>query len=169
VVTPGRLMFNPPDSMRLGTTERIEVRITRSPADLDDELRTNLVGRGHPQLRDVATSVSMEVTLRGSAFEVDVLSKPQQVVTDSDISTWEFDVRAVKRGMQSLQLCVNLRLLVDGQPDEWRSVPVMERTIDVQVSAPALVGTFIADNWQWLAGTGLGLAGVITAWEKLIR
>ena len=45
----------------------------------------------------------------------------------------------------------------------------MERSIDVQVSTPALVGTFIATNWQWLSGTGLGLAGAITAWEKLIR
>src|SRR5262245_33163617 len=37
LVQPGRLLFNPPDQMKLGQTERVEVRLSRT-LELDAEL-----------------------------------------------------------------------------------------------------------------------------------
>jgi hypothetical protein len=41
------------------------------------------------------------------------------------------------------------------------SIPVREATIDVQVRTPALIGRFVAANWQWFFGTAVAVAAVI--------
>jgi hypothetical protein len=159
-VQPGRLMFNPPDRMRLGETERIEVRITRT-FGLDHELREHLRGHGEPQLEEIETTPLMAVTLKGDGFHVTAYSDEEQRVTPDSITTWEFDIRAKERGQQRLILCVSLRLPVSGQPAERKSIPVREATIHVQVGAPALVGHFVSDNWRWLIGTAIAIAAVV--------
>jgi hypothetical protein len=40
---------------------------------------------------------------------------------------------------------------------------VREATIDIQVGAPALVGHFISQNWQWFIGTTIAAAAVLVA------
>lgn len=161
-VHPGRLIFNPPSHMRLGDTERVEVILART-FELDARLLQNLRGRGRPQLEEIPTSPIMAVTLHGDGFQITPHSDEEQAVTPDEPTLWEFDIRAVERGLQRLYMSVSLRLPVLGQPLKHKSIPVREATIDVQVGTAALVGHFMSKNWQWFIGTGIAIAAVIVA------
>jgi hypothetical protein len=162
LVKPGRLLFNPPNKMKLGQTERVEVRLART-LELDAELLEHLRGHGEPQLEEIPTAPLMAVNLTGDGFRIKAYSDEEQAVTQDGITTWEFDVRAIERGQQRLVMCVSLRIPVPGQPLERKSIPVREATIDVQVGVPALVGHFVSGNWQWFIGTAIAIAAVVVA------
>jgi hypothetical protein len=159
---PGRLLFNPPDRMQLGQTERVEVRVIRS-LDLDAELLEGLRGHGEPRMEEIPTAPLMAVTLRGDGFRITSYSDEEQGVSKDAPTKWEFDIRAEKRGQQRLVLSVSLQVLVPGWPSQRRSIPVREVTIDVQVGTPALVGHFVSANWQWFVGTAIAIAAVVVA------
>lgn len=161
LVKPGRLLFNPPDRMKLGQTEPVEVRLART-LELDAELLEGLQGPGKPRLEDIPTAPKMAVTLTGDGFRIKPYSDEVQDLVQ-DITTWQFDVCAIKRGLQRLVMCVSLRIPVPGQPMVHKSIPVREATIDVDVTIPALVGRFVSSNWQWFIGTGIAIAAVIVA------
>ena len=161
-VHPGRLLFNPPDRMRLGQTERVEVRLARA-LTFDGELLEHLRGHGEPRLEEVPTAPLMAVTLKGDGFRIEAYSDEEQIVALEGITTWEFDICALKRGLQRLVICVSLRIPLEGRPFEHKSIPVRESTIDVQVGAPALIGHFVASNWQWFIGTAIAIAAVLVA------
>lgn len=161
LVQPGRLLFNPPDRMQLGQIERVEVRLTRT-LKLDTELLRDLRGHGEPQVEEIPTAPLMAVTLKGDGFRITTYSDEEQSVTQDGITTWEFDIQALKRGQQRLVMCVSLRIPVPGQPLEHKSIPVREAVIDVQVGVPAVM-QFVAGNWQWFIGTAIAIAAVLVA------
>ncbi|MGA2831336.1 MAG: hypothetical protein ABSF03_35115 [Streptosporangiaceae bacterium] len=161
-VRSGRLLFNPPDRMRLGDTERVEVRLT-SALYLDAELLKNLRGHGEPQMEGIPTAPLMAVALKGDGFQITAYSDEEQRVTIDGITTWEFDIRALKLGIQRLMICVSLRIPVPGEPSEHMSVPVREVTIDVHVGAAVRVGHFVSANWQWFVATAIAIAAVVVA------
>jgi hypothetical protein len=162
LVRPGRLLFNPPDRMQLGQTERVEVRLTRT-LELDAVLLDNLRGRGEPRLEEIPVAPLMAVTLKSDVFHITAYSDEEQSVAKDSITTWEFDIRALKRGRQRLVMCVSLRIPVADHPSEHKSIPVREVVIDVQVGTPALLTHFIAANWQWFIGTAIAIAAVAAA------
>jgi len=161
LVEPGRLLFNPPDRMQLGKTARVEVRLTRTLL-LDAELVKGLVGLGEPHAEDIPTAPSMAVTLQGEGFKVTSYSDEEQLVTQDQITTWEFDIKALKPGRQRLVLSVSLRIPITGQPAEHKSIPVREATIEVQISA-AVAMQFVSAYWQWIIGTAIALGALLTA------
>jgi PspAA-like protein len=159
---PGRLMFNPPARMLLGETRRVEVRVAGA-LDIDEELMADLRGPGASRLEQIPTAPLMAVTLGGAGFTIESCSDEEQSVAADAVTTWEYDIQARKRGEQRLIMSVRLRIPVRGRPAQRRSIPVREAVIDVQVRAPAVVGRFIAANWQWLTGTLIAVAAVVAA------
>jgi hypothetical protein len=169
VLTPGRILFNPPDDMRQGTVERIEVAIART-AGLDSALRASLRGRGVARIENVATSPFMAVDLRGTGFEITPLSLPpgtEQLLHPT--ARWEFDVLPRRSGTRTLQVMAWMRVPLPGRPDERVSVPVLERTVQVRVAPLYATKTFAAKNWQWLVATSVAMGGGLTAWLNLVR
>jgi serine/threonine protein kinase len=169
LVQQGLLVFNPPEEMRQGITDRIEVGIARS-ADFREALSEGLRGRGQPRYEEIETSSLMTVELRGDAFQVTSYSTPEQVVAPA--ARWEFDVRPTRAGQQTLTLCVCLRLTgreFDPLGGGRRSVPVLERSIRIRVSMAYSTRRFVAGNWQWLIATVAGLGGGIAAWIALFH
>ena len=165
LVKPGRLMFNPPDRMQLGQTERVEVRLTRT-RELDARLLENLHGPGKPRVEDIDTTEWMTVTLTSEddGLEIKSYSDKEQIVTQDETTTWEFAILACKRGQQRLVMSVSLRIPVPGQQEpKSKSIPVREETINVQVGAPALAAHFISGNWQWFVGTAIAIAALVVA------
>jgi hypothetical protein len=57
-----------------------------------------------------------------------------------------------RRQDQKLHLLISMRIPVEGRPDERRSIPVLERTIDVKVDPGYSLRGFWSKNWQWLLG-----------------
>ena len=127
------------------------------------ELLEHLRGPGEPQVEVIPTAPLMAVTLKGDGFRITPYSDEEQSVTQDEITTWEFDIQALKRGQQRLVMSVSLRIPVPGQPLEHKSIPVREANIDVHVGGPALVGYFVTDNWQWFIGTAIAVAAVVIA------
>jgi hypothetical protein len=169
LVRQGLLVFNPPEEMRQGISDRIEVGIARS-ADFREALSDGLRGRGQPRYEEIETSSLMTVELRGDAFQVTSYSPPEQVVAPT--ARWEFDVRPIRAGQQTLTLCVCLRLTAPELAPlggGHRSVPVLERSIRIRVSMAYSTRRFVAGNWQWLIATVAGLGGGIAAWIALFH
>lgn len=152
-VTTGRFAFNPPTRMHQGQTERITVAVVRSQS-LDKELLAALRGSGIPELASIRTSPLMTVQLRGhEAFDITALSESEQAVNTDAITGWEFDVCALRSGTQVLTAAVALRLPVEGHDDVRSSLPVMERSVHIQVAPMYLTRRFLRNNWQWVVGT----------------
>jgi pSer/pThr/pTyr-binding forkhead associated (FHA) protein len=168
-VVDGRLLFNPPDTMRQGAAKRVEVAIARS-LNLDHVLRDRLRGPGEPQIETISTSPFMAVRLTGIAFSVSRLTPvetEEQLVAPT--ARWEFDVLPLRSGEHQLLLSVTLRIPFAGRSDERIAVPVLERTIKVRVDPVYGGKQFVGKNWQWIAATSVGLGGAITAWVKVFN
>ena len=165
-VHPGLLAFNPPSEMQQGRAERVEVGIARSP-ELRDALTAGFRGRGLPEVLQVDAAPVMGVELRGSSFQIDVLSPAEQLVVP--LARWEFDVTALRSGSQTLTLCVSIRIDSPFAPGGKIAVPVLERDIKIRVDVVYGTRRFVASNWQWLVGTAVGLGGGIAAWVALVH
>jgi hypothetical protein len=165
-VHPGLLAFNPPPEMHQGRSERIEVGIARSP-ELRDALTAGFRGRGLPEVVHVDASPLMGVELRGSSFAIQALSPVEQLVVP--LARWEFDVRPLRSGSQTLTLCVTIRIDSPFVSGGQIAVPVFERDIRIKVDVVYGTRRFVASNWQWLVGTAVGLGGGIAAWISLVH
>lgn len=165
-VTPGLLAFNPPTEMRQGRLERVEVRVARS-GDLQELLTTGLRGRGVPITEEIETSPFMGVELFGDGFEVKPLSATEQLV--AQLACWEYDVRPLRAGTLTLVLSVTMRIALPERPDERIAVPVFERSIRVRIDPVYRSRQFVADNWQWLTATALGVGGALAAWRQFLQ
>ncbi len=167
-VKPGLLAFNPPEEMVQGRKERVEASIARSP-ELRDALAAGLRGRGEVQFEALPTSTFMGVELRGGSFDIESFSPVEQVVAPT--ARWEFDVRPLQSGLQTLTLCVSLRLeqfLRTAGPGRI-AVPVLERQIRIRVDVGYGTRRFLSRNWQWLVATGVAIAGAIAAWVTIFH
>jgi hypothetical protein len=165
-VHPGLLAFNPPPEMHQGRPDRIEVGVARSP-ELRDALTSGFRGRGLPEVVHVDAAPLMGVELRGSSFKIEPLSPPEQLVVP--LARWEFDVTPLRSGSQTLALCVTIRIDSPFVSGGQIAVPVFERHIRIKVDVVYGTRRFVANNWQWLAGTAVGLGGGIAAWISLVH
>lgn len=168
-LTRGRILFNPPRTTRLGTTERIEARITRTESE---DIARDLRGAGPPTITPLQeVSPYMSVELSGSAFTITPLSETDQPVGARGFAPWEWDVTSRRSGTQKLRLHVSMRIPVQDRADERRSIPVLERTIEVKVNTGYSLRQFWEKNWQWLLGflTPLLLGGAGLLWRRSER
>ena len=165
-VHPGLLAFNPPSEMQQGRADRIEVGIARSP-ELRDALTAGLRGRGVTEIVQVDAAPVMGVELRGSSFQISPLSPVEQLVVP--LARWEFDITPLRSGSQTLTLCVSIRIDTPFQGGGRIAVPVLERDIRIRVDVVYGTRRFVANNWQWLVGTAIGLGGGIAAWVSLVH
>jgi hypothetical protein len=168
-IRPGLLVFNPPGQMTQGRKERVEVGIARSP-ELRQALLSGLRGRGEARAEQVDTSPVMGVELKGTSFEIAPLSPPEQIV--APLARWEYDVRPRQAGLQTLTLCVCLRITTPpatGISNGQIAVPVLERDIRIKVNIPYGTRRFITGNWQWLIGTAIALGACLAAWLTFLH
>ena len=100
---------------------------------------------------------------------IDKLTNENQLVVQGGYTTWQFDVRPVKWGTLTLQLCVRVRLPLPNNPNEGIDRPVLEREITVHVSPPRILLHFATSNWQWILTSLGGLAAAIVAWKELFE
>jgi hypothetical protein len=95
----GQIVFNPPASMKEGTTERVEVRIAEAKVA---NVTANMPG--NIQTAPIQVSTVMSVQLRGTSFHVTPLDPQDQIVTADGFSQWDFDVMPTTSGDQTLSL-----------------------------------------------------------------
>jgi len=156
-LAPGEIVFNPPDTMREGRSERITVRIAR--ADAEARIKSGLEGRGVAQAEAIEVGTFMRVRLYGDGFQVTPRSDENQAVPETGFAEWIFDVLPEAGGSMMLTLAVAVRFKLPGS-DEVTDLPVLTRDITVQVDAWWRAKQLFAANWQWFLG---GIGSVLVA------
>ena len=151
----GRVAFNTPERMRFAESRTIA--LIASPeldaTTLSTELRNRIGGVDPIAVETLQIAPLMEAQLEGApAFEITALTPARQPVSRSSPTEWRWAVRAAQTGTHTLHLIINAIILVNGERYP-RSLDVLNRDIEVDITAGQRVGMFVQNNWQWLLGT----------------
>lgn len=130
-LSPGQILYNPPQEMTVGEKERVEVRITKN---FTKNLSEGLRGRGEPQTANISVDTFMKVRLTGYNYYIESLSPEDQPVSSERATQWDFDVTPLESGNQALRLSVTVRIKMPNEPEEQMDVNVFERQIQVKVN-----------------------------------
>lgn len=140
--------FNVPRAMQLEDTA--EVKLILGPGhDLKELIATLNQGAEGANVR---ITDRMEAHLSGSGFQITPVTPELQAVSQSDITSWQWDVKATEPGHRPLHLTLNAILNVSGAPTS-RAMKTFDRTIDVNVTFGRRLADFGRGNWQWLWAT----------------
>ncbi len=152
-MSPGQILFNPPQEMIVGIKERVEVRMARG---IDNTLTYKLRGRGAAVIEDIKVGPFMKVALKGDNFKIDQLSDQEQPIIkaeDGNFTQWEWDVTPLASGIHPLLIVVSVTIKVPNNPDINKDFPVFEKLIKVRVN-PMLAGkSYFREYWQWIVAT----------------
>lgn len=154
MLSPGMMVFNPPEKMKQASTARVELRI--APVALGEEtpmaatLSEGLRGPGAPQAEPIKVGTVMKAKLNGDGFEVTLLSEEEQFVSDDTYTEWAWNVKPLQSGERDLNLTVTVKVIAEGLGERARDIPVITRKIIVDVDPVYTVTSFVGDNWQWL-------------------
>lgn len=166
-LSPGQILFNVPQEMKVGIKERVEVRITKT---ITEDLPKGLKGRGLPQIEGIMVNTLMGVRLnKDDNFYINALSHEEQIVAGEGFTQWDWDVTPLESGIQSLLLTVTVRIKIPNFDEEKKDYPVFERQIKVKVNPIYSIKKFINNYWQWIIGTIIssGVIGlVVKKWRK---
>ncbi len=146
-ITTGKTVFNPPEKMKVGVSERVEVRISR---DSGIDIVSSLKGRGVAQVEDIRVSELMKVRLSGSDFDITPLNEEEQFIGKQGFTEWTWNVIPKKRGDNLLHLHVTLRIRLPFG-EERKDHPVVDKLISVKVNPIYSVGVFVSIYWKWIA------------------
>ena len=151
----GRVAFNTPERMQFGESRTIA--LIASPeldaTTLSTELRDRIGGVDPIAVEMLQIAPLMEAQLEGApAFEITALTPTRQPVSRTSPTEWRWAVRAAQTGTHTLHLIINAIIVVAGERYP-RSLDVLNRDIEVDITAVQRVGMFVENNWQWLLGT----------------
>lgn len=156
----GKIVFNPPDVMKLGIKDRIEARITR---DIHKDLLVSLKGRGVPQSEQLKISELMKVRLSGNDFNIISLNEEEQIIEKTGFTEWAWDITPKDSGKKVLHLHVTLRIRLPFG-EERKDHPVLDREIVVKVNPVYSVKVFLVSHWKWIV-TALMLPLIGLVWK----
>jgi hypothetical protein len=163
-LSSGQILFNPPEKMKVGIEERVEVRLTK---DITENLTEELKGPGAPQIESIKVGTCMMVKLTGDSFDINALSSEEQVVKPVGFTEWSWDVTPLKSGRQELHLTVIVRILIPGQDEQKIDWLVKDKQINIEVNPSYTFKRFIECHWQWIVGTIISAIAVIPIILKL--
>jgi hypothetical protein len=141
----------------MGFGESRIIALVASPkmdaATLSSELRGRIGGVDPIEVQKLQVAPLMEAQLEGApAFEITALTPARQPVSRATPTEWRWNARARESGTHALHLTINAIITVDGERFP-RSLDVLNREIEVEITAPQRIALFVQANWQWLAGT----------------
>jgi len=149
----GSILWNPPTKMRVGRSERVEVRLGDADVAIES-LHQRLQGRGTPRLNhlEIAPLMRVAVTAHPQDFSIRALSTQDQLVRPSTVARWDFDMTPLRAGLRRLRLLASMRVKVEGK-DEVVDLPSYESEVRVRVAPVLAMRRFCVKNWQWIAGS----------------
>lgn len=159
----GQILFNPPEVMKAGIKERIEVRISQN---IQEDLTERLRGRGIPRIEEIVVGSVMKVRLSGEAFKLKSFSDMVQFIGTSGYTQWEWDVIPVKSGNKFMHLSLSVSVYLNNYGEKKKSLPVLDKEIYVEVNFPWSFCYFFNNNWQWIVGTIIAILGLIFGFKR---
>lgn len=140
----GQILFNPPQEMKVGVKERVEVRIAKT---ITEDLTVGLRGRGESHIEEIRVGTFMRTRLQGIYFNIEELSEEDQLVAGEGFTQWNYNVTPLKSGIQSLSLTVTVRIKLPGNVEETKEIEVFDREISIHVNISYSLKKFIENYW----------------------
>jgi len=150
-----QMAYTAPERMEMGSTAAVTVALggNRTFAELVPILEN--AGKAEGQL--VQVSDRMEARLTGIGFEIIANTPETQLVSTTQPTRWQWEVKARDWGIQKLYLSLNVLLSVNGK-DTQKSVRTFQREISIEVTSAAGTWAFLERYWTYV---GLILTAVI--------
>jgi hypothetical protein len=160
---PGVILFDPPSKMTVGTREQVMVRLAKS---VTAELLHRVTDYSRTKLDTIPKiGLTMRVQLKGEAsdFEIYPISHEEQLVSDSGVTEWVWNVTPTTSGPHKLIILVTIVL-----GDKQKDYPAYQKEVLVSVNPLYSATHFVRANWQALTSIiiGSGVIGTILAWRK---
>jgi len=172
----GSALFSPPETMRVGETKLVEVRVvpmTGEEIEEDDQIRATLTanldqGDGADEVLVIPLRVStvMSARLTGNAFKIEALTAEEQIRTSDDLYlSWIWEVTPQRAGEQRLTLYLSVVVNAEGLGDKTHTTDEV-RSVQVEANPFYSIRLFFGTNWEWVA-TGLLLPALGWGYRKL--
>ncbi len=144
------IAYNAPESMQLDET--VIIQLLLNPSISEEELGQQVEESGAVTTGTVQVTPLMKAELKaqnGEAFVIEPLhDTPEQPVSTTDTTRWQWQITAKRGGMQGLTLVV-YRLIQYENKDYWREVETYKANILVNVTFAQRLQAF---DWKWLGG-----------------
>jgi hypothetical protein len=142
----GTVIYKVPDTMKVGKTYRIELRISKyNTPEFTQGVSENAVQK---PIR-IGRSMETRLVSPDDAFEIKTDNTPTQTIEmDSSYTDWVWFVTPTKSGDHYLRL-----LIVIKEDNLTKDIPVYDGVIHVKSSPTWTVWEFIKKYWQWMLGT----------------
>lgn len=85
----GQMLFNPPNEMTIGETDRVVARLSQN---LAENITQDLQGSGAPQVEPIQVGTFMKTRLTGDKFQINALNAEEQIVAGDHFTEWAWDV-----------------------------------------------------------------------------
>ena len=146
----GVVAYKIPDTMKVGQTYRIELRISKyNTPSLVEDLSLSIPNK--PTVKPIRVGRTMETRLISldDAFTIKTDNTPIQTIEmDSCYTDWVWFITPTKSGDHYLRL-----LIVIKEDNLVKDIPVYEGNIHVKASPGWSIWEFIKSYWQWLLGS----------------
>lgn len=160
----GRIVYNPPPMMKVGSKEYVEARIS---GDITDELTKGI--KGQFQSRDIKVSESMTVELKGDNFKIVSLTSSQEMVINQPYTQWEWEVTPLKIGTYVLSIIVDAIIFLPNRPGQKTHIETLNEKIVVKVNPQFMISNFLENNWQYILTTIIAIIVAAIAYLAYLK
>lgn len=147
-IKEGKLIYSIPDTMKLGNTYTLRIRINR---DINHLKLTDTLYK--QQVINIKTTSSMEVividpsTEDSKSFSILKQNSDKQLIDDSDYTEWVYSVKPLKSGKLKLNIIISII-----KNDNKKEI-VYFNSVYVKSDNVVVVETFWEKYWQWIMST----------------
>ena len=142
------MAYSAPEHMEIGSPAMIEVVLGGGKTFI--ELVSILESAGKTEGQRIQVAERMEAKLTGSSFEINANTPEVQLISTTQITQWQWEVKAKQIGHQKLYLSLNALLSVNGK-DTKKSIRTFQREISVRVTSAAGAWAFVEIYWAYIS------------------
>jgi hypothetical protein len=155
----GQIVFQVPRQMELEVASIVVARIARGASPITSGLDE---GGGPVEEEPIQVSAEMKMVLTSidQGVTITSLSEELQPVPETGFTTWRWSVVPQRSGNVRLSLRAVARVTSSDGGSVTQDIGVFDREIQVSVSFGNRLANFLANNWQWGAGTLLTVFGL---------
>lgn len=140
--------FNTPDSMQLGETMRIVLKLSKRLTK--SKLALSIDEPGEIRTNRIRVSGLMEANLKGKGFQIEPITKElQRIDPAQDAVEWSWQITALEAGQRTLYLTIDL-YSPEGKDFASTTINTLKEEIVVYVTWQQRIATFTSNNWEWL-------------------
>ena len=149
ITDSGKITYNIPDTMNIGKSYIIKVRIIRNHNKKNEEFE---LSKNSPII-NIKTSGTMEVKIvdpspeNNKAFDLEKTNSDIQIIDTLDYTEWTFNLTPLRKGNFPIEIVSSI--IINGNLKE----KIYSQTIIVKSNTGYTINNFWSKYWQWIIGT----------------